>query len=115
MSNFDKRNYSERISMLTERAKKLEPYIYDLDIGESCYLLSLVNAIELFREKCIGTNELLNKQKELEAKLMSYYQHCEIFDFHTNTRNKYSPVMTEATKHGCQICRKLVHIFEFGK
>lgn len=112
MSNFDKRNYSERISMLTERAKKLEPYIYDLDIGESCYLLSLVSAIELFRMKCIESDELYKKQKDLENMLLKYYQHREIDDIHIRIANRYSPVMTEAEKNGCPICQKLVRIFD---
>ena len=115
MQNFDKRNYAERISMLTERAKKREMYIYDLDIGESCYLLSLVNAIELFRMKVIDSGEIFNKQKELESGLLSYYQHQEIYDLHISIRNRYSEVLTEAEKSGCPVCRKLVRIFDGRK
>lgn len=112
MQNFDKRNYSERISMLTERAKKRELYIYDLDIGESCYLLSLINAIELFRMKVIDSGEIYNKQKELESRLLSYYQHREIQNLHINIRNRYSEVLTEAEKQGCPVCKKLERIFD---
>ena len=119
--------------MLTERAKKLEPYIYDLDIGESCYLLALVSAIELFRMKCIESDELYKKQKDLENMLLKYYQHREIDDIqqkdlenmllkyyqhreiddiHIRIANRYSPVMTDAEKTGCPICQKLVRIFD---
>lgn len=112
MQNFDKRNYTERITMLTERAKKRELYIYDLDIGESCYLLSLVNAIELFRMKAIDSGEIYNKQKELESRLLSYYQHREIQDLHISIRNRYGEVLTEAEKQGCPVCRKIVRIFD---
>lgn len=98
--------------MLTERAKKRELYIYDLDIGESSYLLALINAIELFRMKVIDSGEIYNKQKELESRLLNYYQHREIHDLHIGICNKYSEVLTEAEKSGCPVCRKLVRIFD---
>ena len=112
MSNFDKRNYSERVSMLTQRAKENSLHTSDLDIGESCYLLSLISAIELFRMKCIESDELYKKQKDLENMLLKYYQHREIDDIHIRIANRYSPVMTEAEKNGCPICQKLVRIFD---
>lgn len=112
MSNFDKRNYSERVSMLTQRAKENSLYTSDLDIGESCYLLALVSAIELYRTKCIDSAELLNKQKDLESMLLRYYQHREIDDLHIHICNKYSHVLTEAEKNGCPICKRLVRIFD---
>lgn len=54
MENFDKQNYQARLSELTSRAKKANAYTADLDIGESCYLLSLIGAVKLFRMKCMS-------------------------------------------------------------
>ena len=112
MENFDKQNYQARLSELTSRAKKANTYTADLDIGESCYLLSLLSAVKLFRMKCMSSDELYHEQKRLEAELLRYYQHRELFDLHTTIRNRYSPVLTEAEKSGCEVCRKLVRIFD---
>ena len=98
--------------MLTDRAKKGGNYIDDLDIGESCYLLSLITLIGSFRMKLITSEELFHKQKELERQLEKYYQWGEIFDRHVQIRNGYSEVLTEAEKGRCPICKKLVRIFD---
>lgn len=112
MSNFNKQDYQKRIDELTGRAKEGSTAISDLDIGESCYLLALVSAVRLFRMKCISSDELYHRQKELKSQLLGYYQHSELFDRHISIRNGYSHVLTEAEKSGCSICRKLVRIFE---
>ena len=98
--------------MLTDRAKKNSDYINDLDIGESCYLLSLITLIRSFRMKLITSDELFHKQKELERQLEKYYQWGEIFDRHTRIQNRCSPILTQAEKQGCPICKKLVRIFD---
>lgn len=112
MSNFEKRKYVGRITQLTERAKQGSTQTDDLDIGESCYLLSLIGAVKLFRMKCMSSDELYHEQKRLEAELLKYYQHRELFDLHISIRNSYSHVLTEAEKSGCEVCRKLVRIFD---
>lgn len=111
-SNFNKQKYSERIKALTDRARQGSTYTKDIDIGESCYLLSLTAAVRLFRTKCMSSDELYHTQKNLEAKLLSYYQHSEIFDLHIHIRNRYGELLTEAEKCGCPICKKLVRIFD---
>lgn len=111
-SNFDKRNYTQRIAALTQRAKKSDRYIRDLDIGESCYLLSLIGLIQSYRMKLVTQDELYHGQKNLETQLEKYYQHSEISDMHIRINNRCSEVMTEAEKHGCPICKKLVRIFD---
>ncbi len=108
----DARKYDTRIETLTDRAKKNRDYIDDLDIGESCYLLSLMVLIRSFRMKLITSDELFHKQKELEHQLQKYYQWGEIFDRHVSIQNCYSNVLTEAEKTGCPVCRKLVRIFD---
>lgn len=108
----DVRKYEPKIKMLTDRAKKNSDYINDLDIGESCYLLSLITLIRSFRMKLITQDELFHKQKELERQLEKYYQWGEIFDRHTRIQNRCSPILTQAEKQGCPICKKLVRIFD---
>lgn len=98
--------------MLTDRAKKNSDYINDLDIGESCYLLSLITLIRSFRIKLITSDELFHKQKELERQLEKYYQWGEIFDRHTRIQNRCSPILTQAEKQGCPICKRLVRILD---
>lgn len=98
--------------MLTKRAKSGNAYIHDLDIGESCYLLSLITQIQAYRTKQLTADKLFHKQKELEKQLQNYYQQQEINDLHIHIRNLYSEVLTEAEKSGCPICKKLVRIFD---
>ena len=115
MKNFHRQDYQNRLNELTDRAKKASTYTADLDIGESCYLLALLSAVRLFRMKCMSGDELYHKQKELEAQLLRYYQHRELFDLHVSIGNAYSHVLTDAEKNGCPICRRLVRIFDGRK
>lgn len=106
------KDYKNRITMLTDRAKQNSRYTKDLDIGESCYLLSLINLIQSFRMKLITREELVSLQSDLKANLEKYYQHQEMFDMHITIRNRYSEVLTEAHNSGCEVCRRLVKIFD---
>lgn len=63
------KDYKNRITMLTDRAKQNSRYTKDLDIGESCYLLSLINLIQSFRMKLITREELVSLQSDLKANL----------------------------------------------
>lgn len=103
---------SERIKLLTERAKTNNIYTDDLDIGESSYLLGLISAITLYNQKIISRDELSFKQKYLQSQLEIYYIHCELYEHHAEIRNRYSPVLTKAEKNGCPICRKIIRIFD---
>lgn len=106
--------HSERLKMLTQRAKSKENNLYtnDLDIGESCYLWGLHYAVASYRSGFIDREKLAYTQKNLESQLLQYYQQCAMFDRHMEINNRYSPVMTEAQKHGCPICKKIVRIFD---
>ena len=103
---------SERIKLLTERAKTNNIYTDDLDIGESAYLLGLISTITLYNQKIIDRNELAFQQKKLQSQLEIYYIHCELYEYHANIRNRYSSVLTDAEKNGCPICRKIIRIFD---
>lgn len=103
---------SERIKELTERAKSNNTKPEMLEIGESCYVMMLSMYIREYRLGNLNADELIKKQKELENLLMRYYQHCELFDYHTQIRNRYSEILTEAEKNECIVCKKLVRIFD---
>lgn len=103
---------SERIEELTNRAKRNDKHIADLDIGETAYLITLIDYIRQFRRNEIDANELRTNQMKLRAKLEVYYRHCEIYEQAADRRNRYSPVLTEAEKYGCPICKKIVRIFD---
>ena len=109
---FDARDYQQRIGELTDRAKQYDTRLTDLDIGESGYLLALVYAVKLFRIGGLTADELVHCQRDLQTQLERHYQHRELFDQAAAIRNRCSEVLTEAEKHGCPICRKLVRIFD---
>ena len=110
--SFDRNKYTKRIQELTARAKEGNDYTMDCDIGETAYLETLIVLIKEWRGGQMGKDPLTRKQKELENKLLLYYQHCEMFDRHIQINNRYSHILTEAEKNGCPICKKLVRIFD---
>lgn len=108
----NKSEYPQRINELTARAKAGNDYTMDCDIGEAAYLETLIVFIKEWQNGQMKKDTLIKKQKELESKLMSYYQHREMFDRHIQINNRYSHILTEAVKSGCPICRKIVRIFD---
>mgnify|MGYP006923362541 CR=1 FL=1 len=108
----DVNSYTDRISNLTERAKEPNPYVRDTNIGERAYILALSAQIRAFREKHISRDDLTKVQAELKNELLKYYQQREMFDRHININNRYSPLLTQAEKTGCPVCRKIVRIFD---
>ena len=110
--SFDRNKYTKRIQELTVRAKEGKDYTMDCDIGETAYLETLLLYIKDWKSNKTDKDTLIKKQKEFESKLLSYYQHREMFDRHVQINNRYSHIMTEAEKSGCQICRKIIKIFD---
>lgn len=106
------KDYSDRIKELTERAKEGNDYSLDCDIGETAYLETLIHLIERFKDKKIDKETLVSKKKTLARKLERYYQHCEMFDENIEISIKCGHILTEAEKHGCPICKKLVRVFD---
>lgn len=106
------KDYSERIKELTERAKAENEYTLDCDVGECAYLFTLVIMIKAFKSGKMSKQELIEKKKILVDKLTNHYQHKEIQNMHIDIRNRCSNVLTEAERHGCTICKKIVRIFD---
>ena len=112
MSKIYRFDVESRITMLNERAKRGERKIKDLKIGESCYLISLLNLLNLFHNGSLTREELRREQMELKKQLENYYVIEDVHNRAVMIRNKYSPILTEAEKSGCEVCRKLVAIFD---
>lgn len=101
-----------RIEMLNERAKNDERKIKDLKLGESCYLLALINLLHLFHNGSLTREELRREQLELKKQLENYYVIESVHNYAVRIRNRYSPILTEAEKNGCEICKKIVRVFD---
>lgn len=112
MSKIYRFDLESRIEMLNTRAKNGERRIKDLKIGESCYLISLLNLLNLFHNGSLTREELRREQLELKKQLENYYVIEKVHNHSVMIRNKYSPVLTEAEKGDCEICQKLVKIFD---
>ncbi len=106
------KKYEDRIKELTDRAKAGNEYSDDCDLGEQFYLELLSLFVEKYEQQIISRDDLVKKQKALRQRLEKYYQWGEIFDRHTRIQNRCSPLLTEAEKHGCPVCKKLVRIFD---
>ncbi len=106
------KKYEDRIKELTDRAKAGNEYSDDCDLGEQFYLELLSLFVEKYEQQIISRDDLIRKQKALRQRLEKYYQWGEIFDRHTRIQNRCSPLLTEAEKHGCPVCKKLVRIFD---
>ena len=102
--------FNDKIEELNKRAKQGITYTDDLDIGEICYLTSLQNYIKDYRISSITFDELKIKQEQCQQQLEKYYLHCEIYNEAIEIRNRYSMLLTEATKNGCDICKKIVAV-----
>ena len=109
---FDIKKYESRISELTERAKIGNKKTDDTDIGEEAYLAVLNVYVDQYHQGKISKEKLIRQQKTLRLKLEKHYQHREIDELHINIRNRYSHILTDAEKHGCPICKKLVRVFD---
>ena len=109
---FDMHRYEQRIKELTDRAKAGNEYEDDCDLGEQFYLELLTLFVEKYEQRIITRDDLIRKQKALRIRLEKYYQFSEIFENHIHIQNNYSEVLTEAEKHGCPVCRKIVRIFD---
>ena len=106
------KNYEARIKMLTDRAKTKDPHKGDLDLGEIFYIEILKAYIANFRVGNITAEKLTERQKAIETALLQYYQQQEMFKNSIEINNRYSHILTEAEKHGCPICKKLVRVFD---
>lgn len=97
---------------LERLAAKSEPLPDNLTLPEQWLYLSLR---ALYREFRAGTITCEQAAQE-KAKLLDEYElaklHYSAYVQATERANRYSPLLVEAEKSGCDVCRKIVRIFD---
>lgn len=104
--------YHSRLDELTERAKRTDPGLKGLPLGERHFVELLHFYIGQYRVRALSAEELQRKKKELEALMIDYWDMARIFREDTQIRNSMGQTLTEAVKSGCPVCKKLVAIFD---
>ena len=105
----DKLSETERLERF---AMSGQPMPEGTGIAGKLFYLCMRNLYALYRNGGVSRAEA----KEIKASLLEDYR-LNSFDekllhHHAVIRNRCSEVMTEAEKHGCPICKKLVRIFD---
>lgn len=104
--------YHSEIEKLTERAKQNNPESDGLPLGEKFFVELLRFYIHQYRTNQITAEELNRKKNLLERDLINYWDSKKLFKQACEIRNKQSQWLIKAEKQGCEICRKLVRIFD---
>lgn len=102
----------DRLLELEKKAMHNEDMPHGLTQSEQLFFLSMVQLYKLFYDHTYDREQA----KDIKQELIATYQNNafweKLFAYHADICNRYSPVMTEAEKHGCPICKKLVRIFD---
>lgn len=96
----------ERKAMYGEEMPK------DLTQSEQLYYLSMVKLYGLYRDKVYDREQCKAMKQDIYSTYKNNAFHEHLIQYHADIHNRYSQVMTEAEKHGCPICKKLVRIFD---
>ena len=80
--------------------------------SEQLYYLSMVRLYSLYRDKVYTREQCQAMKWDIYSTFRNNQAHEHLIQSHADINNRYSQVMTEAEKHGCPICRKLVRIFD---
>ena len=103
---------SDKLFELEKKAMHHEDMPQGLTQSEQLFYLSMVKLYELFNSHTYDRE----RAKTAKQELISAYQNNafaeNLLNYHAKIRNRYSPVMTEAEKNGCPICKKIVRIFD---
>lgn len=102
----------DRLFELEKKAMHGEDIPQGLTQSEQLFYLSMVKLYELFNSHTYDRE----RAKTAKQELISAYQNNafaeNLLNHHAQIRNRYSPVMTDAEKNGCPICKKIVRIFD---
>ena len=102
----------DKLSELEKKAKHGEEMPQGLTQSEQLFYLSMVKLYELWNSHTYDREYARAAKQELIAAYQNNAFAENLIHHHAQIRNRYSPVMTEAEKSGCPICRKLVRIFD---
>lgn len=106
------KTYRCLLDILIDRAKLKDPKSDGLPLGEKFFVELLRFYIFQFRINQITAEELNRKKTLLERDLVNYWDSKKMFKKSCEIRNKQSQWLIKAEKQGCEICRKLVRIFD---
>ena len=102
----------DKLFELEKKACHKEEMPQGLTQSEQLFYLSMVKLYDLFNSHTYDRE----RAKTAKQELISAYQNNafaeNLLNYHAKIRNRYSPVMTDAEKNGCPICKKIVRIFD---
>ena len=102
----------DKLFELEKKASHGEEMPKGLTQSEQLFYLSMVQLYKLYYDHTYSREQAKNIKQDLIAAYQNNAFWEKLFEHHASIRNRYSPVMTEAEKHGCPICRELVRIFD---
>ena len=102
----------DKLFELEKKASHGEEMPKGLTQSEQLFYLSMVQLYKLFYDHTYDREQAKSAKQALKATYENNAFAENLLQHHANIRNRYSPVMTEAEKHGCPICRELVRIFD---
>lgn len=103
---------SDRLLALEKQAMHGEELPQGLTQSEQLYYLSMAKLYSLYRDKIYSREQCKSMKQDILKTFRNNQFHEHLIQYHANICNRYSEVLTEAEKHGCSICRKLVRIFD---
>lgn len=100
------------LEKLEHRAMKGMDMPEGLTQSQQCYYLSMIQLYALYYNHTYTKEQAKNaKQQILSAYSKNEFRE-KLLMYHAKLRNTYSPLLTEAEKTGCPVCRKIVRIFD---
>lgn len=88
-----------------------------LTLAGEWFYLSMVNLYRLYQRGIYSKEQAHDIKLDLLSKYEKAMFNEKLLHYHARIQNGYSEVLTEAEKHGCPVCKKLVRVFdgrEFG-
>lgn len=85
---------------------------HGLTQSQQLFYLSMVRLYQLYRSHTYTKEQA----RDIKQELISSYRNNEfrekLLQHYAHINNRCSEVLTEAEKHGCPVCKKLVRIFD---
>ena len=103
---------SDRLLALEKQAMHGDELPKGLTQSEQLYYLSMAKLYSLYRDKVYTREQCKAMKQDICSAYRNNAFNEHLRQYHAAIRNRYSEVLTEAEKHGCPICRKLVRIFD---
>lgn len=97
---------------LERSAMKSEPMPDNLTMPEQWLYLSLRILYREYRSGAIEKKQARQEKRKLIDEYELMMLHHRAYQQATERVNRYSPLLVEAEKSGCDVCRKIVRIFD---